>query len=385
VSTLSSQIYTQDNAGRVSTVQETVGEKCVTRSYVFTTATDRSSTTAYGPAADGSCQTATAMAAQTWTYDTANRVNTSGYVYDALGRTLAVPAIDTGAPAAGAVTATYHADDLVDTITQGGRTTDYAIDVMGERVRSWTDNSTGAVVQNVQHYDGDEDSPVWTQEGPDRWTRVVPGLAGMTAVLDSDSGVPEWQVSDLSGDIVATIHNGDEGLSTTNEATEYGVLADSESIGKQRYGWLGENQRAADTPSGIVLMGVRLYNPATGRFLQTDPVYGGSCNAYEYTCADPIDKTDLDGKKWCWTPVCHYKKAKKIVKGWYKSANKYKWVRVFTQNRYLRSCIAGAIGVSMFDTIKNGRAKLATHGRRWGIAGCAAGLWAYHGRRTGWW
>jgi hypothetical protein len=37
--------------------------------------------------------------------------------------------------------------------------------------RSWTDNSTGAVVQNVQHYDGDEDSPVWTQEGPDRWTR----------------------------------------------------------------------------------------------------------------------------------------------------------------------------------------------------------------------
>ena len=45
------------------------------------------------------------------------------------------------------------------------------------------------------------------------------------------------------------------------------------------------------------MMGVRLYSPVTGRFLQTDPVYGGSCNAYEYTCADPVDTFDLDGKK----------------------------------------------------------------------------------------
>lgn len=47
-------------------------------------------------------------------------------------------------------------------------------------------------------------------------------------------------------------------------------------------------------------MGVRLYNPATGRFLSVDPVYGGSCNAYEYTCADSINASDLDGRKRCW-------------------------------------------------------------------------------------
>ncbi|MEV5336548.1 hypothetical protein [Streptomyces werraensis] len=29
-------------------------------------------------------------------------------------------------------------------------------------------------------------------------------------------------------------------------------------------------------------MAVRLYNPATGRFLSADPVPGGSCNAYDY-------------------------------------------------------------------------------------------------------
>jgi len=48
-------------------------------------------------------------------------------------------------------------------------------------------------------------------------------------------------------------------------------------------------------------MGVRLYNPATGRFLQVDPEPGGSCNTYDYTCANPTNATDLDGKRcrWC--------------------------------------------------------------------------------------
>ena len=45
-------------------------------------------------------------------------------------------------------------------------------------------------------------------------------------------------------------------------------------------------------------MGARLYDPATGRFLQVDPVYAGSCNAYDYTCQDPLNATDLNGE-WC--------------------------------------------------------------------------------------
>jgi RHS repeat-associated protein len=43
-------------------------------------------------------------------------------------------------------------------------------------------------------------------------------------------------------------------------------------------------------------MGVRLYDPSTGRFLQTDPVPGGNANAYEYCNADPLNRYDLDGK-----------------------------------------------------------------------------------------
>ncbi|MEU0092051.1 DNRLRE domain-containing protein [Kribbella sp. NPDC006257] len=378
VSTLSSQLYHQDAAGRITSVEETIGEKCVTRAYGFSPASDRTSSTDYGPAADGSCQTTTPSASRTWTYDTANRVNTAGYVYDALGRTTTLPAVDTGAPAAGNLTATYHADDLVDTITQGGRTTDYAIDVAGERVRSWTDNSTGELVTNVNHYDEDGDSPAWTQEGTGRFTRVVAGLAGMTAIVDSDSGVPDWQVADLSGDVVATIHSGEEGLSSTSQSDEYGQLGDSEAVGKQRYGWLGTQQRAADAPSGIVLMGVRLYNPTTGRFLQVDPVPGAGCNAYEYTCADPVDKVDLDGKWPCWSKKCLLKAAAKKLKALKKRIKKNKYVRwvwrKVVKNKYVRACAKGA-GLSMLR--KSFWAKfrrLPYKVGRWGAQGCAFGV-----------
>jgi len=43
-------------------------------------------------------------------------------------------------------------------------------------------------------------------------------------------------------------------------------------------------------------MGARLYDPAAGRFLQVDPVFGGNCNAYDYVCQDPLNASDLSGQ-----------------------------------------------------------------------------------------
>ena len=63
-----------------------------------------------------------------------------------------------------------------------------------------------------------------------------------------------------------------------------------------RYGWLGAAQRSAESASGTILMGVRLYAPWLGRFLTIDPVPGGSATAYDYCNADPVNCTDLDGR-----------------------------------------------------------------------------------------
>jgi RHS repeat-associated protein len=69
---------------------------------------------------------------------------------------------------------------------------------------------------------------------------------------------------------------------------------------QQRYGWLGGKQRSADALGGVILMGVRLYSPALGRFLQVDPVPGGNATAYDYCAGDPVNCTDLDGN-WGWS------------------------------------------------------------------------------------
>src|SRR6185369_7485233 len=92
--------------------------------------------------------------------------------------------------------------------------------------------------------------------------------------------------------------------STTSytESNEFGVPYFQASA-YPRYGWLGAKQRSHDTLSGITLMGVRLYNPDSGRFDQTDPVPGGSANPYDYANQDPINQFDLTGQFSC--RLCH--------------------------------------------------------------------------------
>jgi RHS repeat-associated protein len=292
--------YVYDPAGRLAYAAQTIAGQCTMNHYAFDDATNRTGKTTYGPVS-GDCTDENPTAERTWTYDTASRVTDSGYTYDTLGRTLTVPSTDT-TNAGGSVTLTYHADDLVDTITQNGRTTDYTLDVTGGRIRSWTDTATGATA-HVNHFEGDQDSPSWTQENSTTYTRPTGGVAGLAAVYDSSTSTLSFQISNIHGDLVATMQAGTPGLTSTSTTDENGQPGGA-TPASSRYGWLGSNQRAADTPSGLTLMGVRLYNATTGRFLQVDPVYGGSANDYDYCNGDPVNCTDLDGRCPIPGPIC---------------------------------------------------------------------------------
>ncbi|TQS42778.1 RHS repeat-associated core domain-containing protein [Cryptosporangium phraense] len=304
---LSGQEYAYDRAGRLTKTRDYAEPVsgyagCTTRSYGFDNATNRTSYTSYAPADGGDCQTATAATSKTWTYDTADRTTSTGYTYDALGRTSTVPSADT-ANSAGDLTVSYYTNDLVRALTQAGTTTTYALDVLPSRARSWGNGST----TNTNHYDSDSDAPSWTAAGS-TYRRNIAGPDGaLAAIYDSATGKTRIQITNLHGDILAIAASNlttDPGILATFETDEYGNPRDSGDIGYVRYGYLGDHQRAADNPAGITLMGVRLYSPATGRFLQRDPLVGGSCNDYEYGCGDPVNQLDLDGRCIC-LPIQH--------------------------------------------------------------------------------
>jgi RHS repeat-associated protein len=291
--------YKYDAANRLTNTTSRIFGTCVNRVYGFGTgaagnASDRTSLTTYGPAGDGSCQTTTAQSSATWTYDTADRITNSGYTYDSLGRTTTVPAADTESPGGGNLAATYDVNDLVRTLKQGtANAATYNLDVDNDRIRSWSDASG---ITHINHYSGTSDSPSWTDNGAQGPRRNIFGLSGFVGISSSASDI-SWQITDLRGNVVATVKNSDLGISATTTADEFGVPTNSSQIGVNRYGWLGSQQRAADNPDGIVLMGVRLYNPATGRFLSVDPVPGGNANAYDYVTGNPVNSTDLDGRR----------------------------------------------------------------------------------------
>ena len=73
---------------------------CQVRDYAFDTNGNRTTKTVTTGAAGNACPTFGGTT-KTWTYDNGDRITTSGYVYDQLGRQTSIPQVDTPAAAAG--------------------------------------------------------------------------------------------------------------------------------------------------------------------------------------------------------------------------------------------------------------------------------------------
>lgn len=210
-------------------------------------------------------------------------LNPGWYAYDANGNTVSMPG----------ATLTWSGDNRLETITTGGVTVSYGLDALG---RSLT-HSDGTTTSSY-HYGGDGDAAGWVVDGATT-TRYVPGPAGLSAV-HVVGGSTTWLLTSPHGDVWAHTNTlGD--VTATFRFDEYGVVLDP-STGNpalDRYGWLGSQQRETDPTTGLIMMGVRVYDPTLGRFLTVDPVHGGSANNYEYTAGDPINNYDLDGQRKC--------------------------------------------------------------------------------------
>jgi RHS repeat-associated protein len=284
--TLGSEEYTYDSAGRLSLAKDTpAGQACTSRQYGFDPDSNRTSLL------ERACGATTGGTPTTYGHDSADRISEPGFVYDDLGRTKTVPAAYAGGQQ---LDATYYANDLVKTLKQKDQAgTEITHTLLLDPARRPRVRQVTGQTDEVLHYSNESDSPSWTQSGT-AWQRNIEGIgSGLAAVQDSANGV-KLQLSDLHGDVVATASVSASTPTLTTNGDEFGV-PDQET--GQRYGWLGAKERATELPSGAIEMGVRVYVPQLGRFLQTDPVSGGSANAYDYANADPVNNFDLDGQK----------------------------------------------------------------------------------------
>jgi RHS repeat-associated protein len=121
----------------------------------------------------------------------------------------------------------------------------------------------------------------------------VSGIAGLAAI-ETSTTEPELQLTDLDGNVIGKVSTSETAskLLSTERSTEYGVPTTTKPA---KYSWLGGDLLPTELPSGTVAMGARSYVPQIGRFLQNDPIPGGSANAYAYTNGNLINETDLTG------------------------------------------------------------------------------------------
>ncbi len=288
--TFTSNKDTYDAAGRLTQVQETpVGEGCTTRTYAYDNDTNRTALTTSKPGSKGECTTEGGTT-EKHSYDEADRLTDAGVAYEAFGSTTTLPAADIGGTE---LTSSYYVDDQLATQTQNGETLAYQIDPAGRtRETVSTGKITSAIISN---YMNSGEIPAWTEEpSSGHWTRYIEGITGLAAI-QTNGGTPALQLANLHGDIVgsAALSETETKLLSATNTSEYGVPTTA-SPGK--YSWLGADERATELPTGVIAMGVRSYIPQLGRFLQTDPVEGGSADPYAYVHGDPVDETDVTGE-----------------------------------------------------------------------------------------
>ena len=289
-STLSSQSLRYDTPGRLVEVKDTpAGQGCTTRLYGLDEDTNRTSLTVRPPGPQGEC-VAEGGTVEKHTSDQGDRLSDQGVKYDPFGNTLTLPAADAGGSE---LTSAYYVDNQLQSQTQNGQTLTYSLDPAG-RTRETV--GTGKASSDViSHYAGPGDAPAWIVEMPSgRWTRNVSGIIGGLAAVQRSGEAPVLQLADLHGDVVATtsLSETETKLLSTNDPTEYGV---PRTATPPKYSWLGADERSTELPTGVIAMGVRSYVPQLGRFLQEDPIEGGSANAYAYTYGDPVNTADPSG------------------------------------------------------------------------------------------
>jgi RHS repeat-associated protein len=232
-------------------------------------------------------------ATSTYTYDDADRLTStteSGVgtiAYDAHGNTTTIFG----------ETHAYDAADRHVSTTRGTKTVTYVRDATDRIVARKVDGTVVARYGST----GSGDAPDFTTDASNVVQEVTYSLPG-GALLTTRGAGNVWSYPNLHGDVAAVANQSGAKQGATKCYDPFGNnlaggIPDN-SAGNFDYGWLGKSQRpleAEPTLQPVIEMGARQYSPLLGRFIEVDPVEGGSANDYDYVTGEPINSFDLDG------------------------------------------------------------------------------------------
>jgi YD repeat-containing protein len=264
---LASETYTYDSAGRLTQVQETpVSKGCTTRVYVYDEDSNRLSLTTYGPNIEGKCALS-AGTVEAHTYDEGDRLSDTGASYDALGNATIVTAADAGGHE---LTSTYYVSNQTQSTSQNGQKIIYSLDPDARSREIVSEGTTNSTV--INHYPGPGGAVGWTNEGGEKYTRNIPGIDGTLTAVEQNGLTPVLQLHDLEGDIIATaaLSETEAKLLSTYNSTEFGVPVNGAPPSK--YSWLGASGVKAEFSSGATSSQGGGYVPQLGAALQTQPI-----------------------------------------------------------------------------------------------------------------
>ncbi|MFD2090306.1 PA14 domain-containing protein [Blastococcus deserti] len=204
------------------------------------------------------------------------------------------------------------------TLTDGTEVT-YGRDAT-DRIVSRTHRRAGASTATTTRYSytSDGDTPEVVLDENNTLLERVHALPGGVVLTDATSAADTWAYPNLHGDVMVTADSEGNRSSGPLIYEPFGQVADAGTGGigtgaaddgaamtrtdDLAIAWLGQHQRPYESVGSIatIQMGARQYVPALGRFIEVDPVEGGSASDYDYTNADPVNATDLDGR----CPMC---------------------------------------------------------------------------------
>jgi len=298
--------YGYDNADRLTSA--TVGSN--TYSYSFgvedaSCGTGQGTNINAGKSGNRTSQTVNG-ATTTYCYDNADRLVSSSNAalttptYDTHGNTLT---LGTGT---GKSIYTYDSSDRNKSITNynGTKATYYDRDVQGRIVARYHDVNNVTQDEYYYNFTASGDTPDYARNAA--WQIAekyidLPGDVQLTIrPLQTGNAKNTYSLANIHSDVIATTNTSGT-LTGSYIYDPFGNLVSGSSpdnqAGTATNAWVGNNQKLTeeDLPQNPIQMGARVYLASTGRFLQVDPVEGGTDNNYAYV-NDPVNDFDLTGQ-----------------------------------------------------------------------------------------